>query len=131
MTGIAKNTLVNYENDISAPQSNFLNKILELHPDINPTWLLTGEGSMRREATSGHIANGHNIIQGAHIDAEDVHLTVQQAGQASDPVEKYGINRDYSWFHDWIDDELKGKSISEVMSFAVKFKQLLDLDKER
>jgi hypothetical protein len=46
MTGISKTALVNYESNERDPGSEYLNKILELFPDINPTWLLTGEGEM-------------------------------------------------------------------------------------
>ena len=43
--GVSKNTIVNYETGKSAPDSTFLTKILDLHPDISPSWLLTGKGS--------------------------------------------------------------------------------------
>jgi transcriptional regulator with XRE-family HTH domain len=36
----------------------------------------------------------------------------------------------YAWFHQWIDEELKGKSITEVMSLAVKIKTGLDKERE-
>lgn len=45
---IHKNTLVNYERGIRAPDVNLLLKILELFPNTNPTWLLTGDGYKSR-----------------------------------------------------------------------------------
>lgn len=36
----------------------------------------------------------------------------------------------YAWFHEWIDEELKGKSISEVMGLAVKIKAEIDRERE-
>lgn len=45
---VSKNTVVNYENDVRVPDAIFLNKIIELDPSINPSWLLTGDGEMRR-----------------------------------------------------------------------------------
>lgn len=47
-TGISKTALVNYETDVRDPGAEYLNKLLELFPDINPAWLLTGEGEMKR-----------------------------------------------------------------------------------
>lgn len=56
LTEISKNTLVNYEKDERVPGADYLLKLLRQFPDINPTWLLTGEGDMRRgntQETSG------------------------------------------------------------------------------
>ncbi|MDW7646450.1 MAG: helix-turn-helix transcriptional regulator [Desulfuromonadales bacterium] len=46
---ISRNTLVNYEKGATSPPADFLNRLLELHPEINPTWLLTGEGPKLRD----------------------------------------------------------------------------------
>ena len=91
LTGIVKNTLVNYETDASSPQAEYLNRLLGLFPDVNPAWLLTGEGMMQRNVANGHTANGNNIIQGAHIDAEDLHLTVHQVKEDQPSYEMLGV----------------------------------------
>jgi phage repressor protein C with HTH and peptisase S24 domain len=49
MMGVSKNTLIAYEKDERWPGADFLNKLLELHPEISPAWLLAGEGVMRRD----------------------------------------------------------------------------------
>lgn len=46
--GVHLNTVGRWERDQSTPDAADLNKILAAYPDINPTWLLTGEGEMRR-----------------------------------------------------------------------------------
>lgn len=43
--GIHKNTMANYERGERFPDVNILLKILEVFPETNPAWLLTGEGS--------------------------------------------------------------------------------------
>ncbi len=43
MAGVSKNTIANYESDKRLPDHGFLSKLLEIHPEINPTWLMTGE----------------------------------------------------------------------------------------
>ncbi|MBK5274583.1 MAG: helix-turn-helix domain-containing protein [Desulfuromonadales bacterium] len=60
MTGISKTTLVNYETGASSPTAEYLNKLLTMFPDINPSWLLTGEGELRREwvTVTKEIPNG-------------------------------------------------------------------------
>jgi transcriptional regulator with XRE-family HTH domain len=55
-TSISKTTLVNYESDIRDPGAGYLYKLLELYPDVNPTWLLTGEGNMERDADRGTVS---------------------------------------------------------------------------
>ncbi len=47
LSGISKNTLVNYETDKSSPDAAYLNRLLELFPDINPKWLLAGDEIMK------------------------------------------------------------------------------------
>ena len=46
--GIHKNTMANYERGDRFPDVNILLNILEVFPDTNPGWLLTGEGSKNR-----------------------------------------------------------------------------------
>ncbi len=43
--GIHKNTMANYERGERFPDTKILLNLLEIFPDTNPTWLLTGEGS--------------------------------------------------------------------------------------
>ena len=45
---IHKNTMANYERGGRFPDVKILLKILEVFPDTNPAWLLTGEGSKNR-----------------------------------------------------------------------------------
>lgn len=87
MTEISKNTLVNYEKGENSPPAEYLNRILQKHCDINPTWLLTGEGPMlkgNRQVNSvtgslgiGFVSGGKavgisNGGVGASIYADDV-----------------------------------------------------------
>ncbi|MBE2888987.1 helix-turn-helix domain-containing protein [Geobacter anodireducens] len=50
---VHKNTVVRFESEKGKPNIEELNKVLTAFPDINPTWLLTGEGPMKRGDTSG------------------------------------------------------------------------------
>lgn len=63
---VSKNTIVNYENDSRVPDAIFLNNIIELDPSINPSWLLTGEGEMRRvvrlNESKQHIALRERLV---------------------------------------------------------------------
>ena len=49
--GIHKNTIGKWERGESVPDANNLAKILNTYPWVDPAWLLTGEGEMRREVT--------------------------------------------------------------------------------
>jgi len=46
---VHKNTLGRFEREEGKPNIEELQKILSALPDINPAWLLTGEGNMRRD----------------------------------------------------------------------------------
>lgn len=45
--GLHKNTVGKWERGESVPDANNLAKILEVYPEINPAWLITGEGDMK------------------------------------------------------------------------------------
>ena len=79
----------NYESGDQVPGGKILEALAKIGFDIN--WLLTGEGMMQRNVANGHTANGNNIIQGAHIDAEDLHLTVQQVKEDQPSYEMLGV----------------------------------------
>ena len=49
---VHKNTLGRFEREEGKPNIEELQKILSALPDINPTWLLTGEGDMKRDAAT-------------------------------------------------------------------------------
>lgn len=82
---------------------------------VNVLWLATGEGKMERDRARPY----KEAEQHAH------------AGHINDNVHKYRTEakQPYTWFHEWIDEELQGKSISEVMALAVKIKTVLDENK--
>jgi transcriptional regulator with XRE-family HTH domain len=48
MVGVKKNTIGRWERGEQHPGFEELNRILSLHPEINPAWLLTGEGPRER-----------------------------------------------------------------------------------
>lgn len=46
---VHKNTIGRWERGEQTPNVDDLNQVLQAYPDINPAWLLTGEGEMKRE----------------------------------------------------------------------------------
>lgn len=60
LLGVSKMTVGRWERNESAPDYENLHKILKEFPEINPAWLLTGEGEMRRgECTQKHQQPTH------------------------------------------------------------------------
>lgn len=46
--GVHANTIRNYESGKRSPDATFMAKLLDVFPETNPGWLLTGEGSRER-----------------------------------------------------------------------------------
>jgi transcriptional regulator with XRE-family HTH domain len=106
--GASLSAVQSYESGRQVPGGKVIEKLSRMGFDAN--WLFTGHGMMRRLETNGHVANGNNIIQGAHIDAEDVHLEVHQVGEQLAPI--YSDPIDSLFLNDW-------KSLSDVGKMRV------------
>jgi len=119
-----KSTYGTWERGSQSPNALDINKLLAAFPYISPEWLLTGEGEMRRLDIDGHVANGNNIIQGAHIDAEDVHLILHQVREDQAPT--YSDPIDGLFLKDW-------KSLSDVGKMRVwtLLKEEIQREKEK
>lgn len=77
--GVHKNTLGSYETGKSLPDSGVLNKLLDMHPEINPIWLLTGEGEIKRSESAGALSAPPSTAAGSQtgdssLDAESEEL---------------------------------------------------------
>jgi hypothetical protein len=69
---------------------------------FNLNWLITGLGPMKQASDNGLVANGNNIIQGAHIDAEELHLAVHHPVVTADPAPSYGDPIAQAFLKDWL-----------------------------
>lgn len=78
-TGIAKSlgitgtTYTRYESGEREPPASFLNGLLELAPEFNPGWLLTGKGKMEHRGSSKEL-------QDALADLHDTYRQVDEEG---------------------------------------------------
>ena len=69
LTDVSKNTLANYETSVSTPDALYLNKLLDLLPEVSPAWLLRGEGTMKR----GELSVVGGEVAGAPVYSIDGH----------------------------------------------------------
>jgi len=61
MMGVNKNTMGAYERGATQPQANFLKQLIERF-DLNPSWLLLGEGPMHKTRDgSPEVSNGMDV----------------------------------------------------------------------
>lgn len=104
-------SIQNYEAGNSVPGGNIFEALVKL--GFNANWLLTGEGDMGQ---GGTMLQAQTIVQEGRQEA-------QEYKRNSVPY------ADRAWLHDWIEEELQGKTISEVMAVAVKIKSVLDENK--
>lgn len=112
--GISLPGLQGYEAGRSVPGGSVFEALVKL--GFNANWLLTGEGEMRTNGLAFQVAHhsGPMSIKGV-VNEKQV---------------KYTTKPDLTWLHEWVDEELSGKSISEIMAVAVKIKGVLDDSKE-
>lgn len=123
MLGVTYRTYQPYEIGDSKPGYKACEALTRL--GFDPTWLLTGEGHMRRQAPT-QAASGNGFVQGHHVSADEIHIDIHgERGIIGEPISS-STGRDVKWFHDWIDEIIKGKSINDIMGIAVKFKRVLD-----
>ena len=118
-----------YEQGSSVPGGSVFESLVKM--GFNANWLLTGEGKMKRDPVEypmGETLENGDILS----DAAQAAVKVVPAAGPPRINGVYPVNiedKPFAWFHEWIDEELKGKSITEIMRFAVKIKA--ELDKER
>ncbi len=62
--GVHKNTLANYEKNERLPDVEVLNKLLDVFPDIEPGWLLTGVIEKQYPSAEGYIVPPRNEVGG-------------------------------------------------------------------
>ena len=110
-----------YEAGKNFPGGKVFESLVKL--GFNANWLLTGEGEMRRETEADKKMREQYPLTPLVSEAFGVPYDqkVAHVKQSDHP---------YAWFHEWIDEELKGKSITEVMSLAVKIKAEIDMKRE-
>lgn len=113
LLGINYRTYENYEKGLNDPSWSACEAIAKL--GFNANWLLTGEGEMKR----GDKPAVHDAAPG--WEPSNRHPASKSVPDAAE--------RPLGWFYEWLEDELRGKSVTEIMRFAVKIKA--ELDKER
>lgn len=63
---VHRNTVARYENGDRMPDANYLNKVIEKFQNINPAWLLTGEGEKEKafwaDAQAKELLEGHFMV---------------------------------------------------------------------
>lgn len=119
---VTSTSIQGYERGSTLPGAKVFEALTRMGFDIN--WLLTGKGEMRRTETNGHVANGNNIIQGAHIDAEEVHLEMRHAWLAAEKSLEYADPVSLAFLKDWC-------SLSDVAKMRVWTMVKEEIERER
>ncbi|WP_321530434.1 S24 family peptidase [uncultured Desulfuromonas sp.] len=90
--GVSRNTIANYETGQRMPDAPFLNRVLELYPETNPTWLLTGKGTRGKRIPglkASPLTTAHdNLHQDAYSDEEYIFLSTQEIDGLNRRAEK-------------------------------------------
>lgn len=111
--GVHKNTLSRWERGERTPDHNDLIRLLEIHPEINPAWLLTGENPMRRTDAEGraHQTSGTDLdVDRLTLAIETIEEALQATGRSMRANKKAQIvTAVYDFFKDEDKEEAKDK----------------------
>lgn len=95
LLGSHKNTIGRWERGERIPGHDDLSRILTVYPDINPTWLLTGDGPMRkvnqdqvRESLTEYTTDIPWDARTMTDIIEAIEEVLQEAGEQLIPTEK-------------------------------------------
>lgn len=98
---VHKNTLASYERDQRQPDSDFLVKLLLLHPEINPSWLLLGKMPAKLPTdTSMHVKE----VSPDYLTGKD-------------------LTQDF--LVEWLRQEFSGKSPAEIIDVLVDLREVI------
>jgi len=111
--GITQATFNRMWKDGIAPKADVLLLISE-KTGCSIDWLLTGKGEIKGSEKGMQVQADHLADAGKVMEVKPLF------GKPEQP---------HAWFHEWIEEELQGKTISEVMAVAVKIKGVLDESK--
>lgn len=112
LVGIGLRTWQQYEEGGHEPSWKVISKLSTL--GFNIDWLASGVGE---------------IIVGCAYPLSEGFKNGDVTGELNQGQAISHLKPDLTWFHDWIDEELQGKSMSEIMAVAVKMKGVLDESK--
>jgi transcriptional regulator with XRE-family HTH domain len=113
LVDVGLRTWQQYEENVHDPSWKVVSQLVEL--GYNATWLASEEGEMRTAVP---------IFQVGHHSGP-----VSIKGTVGEKRIEYTTRPDLKWFHEWVDEELEGKSVSAIMAIAVKIKTVLDDNK--
>ena len=94
--GVSKNTLASYESGNSAPNHTVMTEILDLHPEISPAWLMTGEGPLYKKDITTHLGRDDSLFD--LIPMVEAELS---AGGGSF-VQSEAVKGNYAFRKDWV-----------------------------
>lgn len=110
---VSDGTLRSYLKGDTFPPLDTLQVIARVS-ECSVAWLASGEGKMREDVT---------YPLGEELKTADI-INEQAHDQSKAPIKP-----DLSWFYEWINEELRGKTMSEIMAIAVKMKNVIDENK--
>ncbi|MEW6486663.1 MAG: S24 family peptidase [Thermodesulfobacteriota bacterium] len=114
--GVSRGTLDRYELGKRLPRSDFLRNVCEAY-DLSETWLLRGEGPMRRGEGAGE-ASGGGVIESGEFAA----LPVYEPRASAGPGAEVPGERVVDWLHfkrSWLKNEL-GAAVDDLYLLYVE-----------
>ena len=94
--GVQRSSISHILSGRNKPSYDFIKRIIEKYPSLNPSWLLTGKGSMLLPTGNSGKTEEKEAFQSKTILQHDI---VESSGKTSQPEDSQKINVDISKQH--------------------------------
>jgi Helix-turn-helix. len=106
--GVQKSSISHIISGRNKPSFDFIEKVLQKYPEVNPEWLILGKGGMYRQSTQATLFDPPPILK-----SNDVQESTQNINNSPDNQDKV----DFLSSQQVVENAIKRKEVDRVLIF--------------